>query len=282
MSIKIGAVINANEISLDNLRLLKSSGFNTINIFFWETLGDINLINLSKIVEKSRMNVDCLSIFGNPLRDDSKGQEIRKAWSSLIECSKNFDSPFVSGFAGRKCGSSVVDSIPEYKDFFSRMLDLSYKNELDSILFENCRMGDTWKTGKWNIAINPDAWQMMFESLDDEKLALQWEPCHQIGAFIDPIQQLEKWMYKIKHIHGKDGSIDFKLLKTSGLYGKDKFFNYTLPGEGDTDWKNIFKILAKNNFKSSVDIEFQGESFISNILRAKKSLEYLNNSKSDF
>ncbi len=275
MSIEIGAVLNAQEITKESIKIIKDQGFKTVNIFFWESLGGIDLYNLAKIMDELKMPVSCLSIFGNPLRDDIKGEEIKATWKILIENASLFSSPYISGFAGRKVGSSVSDSLLNWKSFFSQMLDDCYKKNVKGILFENCRMGDTWKTGKWNIAINPDAWQLMFDKLDDDKLGLQWEPCHQIGAFVDPINQLKTWIPKIKHIHGKDGKIDYSLLKEKGLYGKDKIFSHTLPGNGDTSWREIFKVLHTNNFQGSIDLEFQGEPFIENLEEAKKSLSHL-------
>jgi sugar phosphate isomerase/epimerase len=279
LSVEIGAVINAQEITKDSINQIKAAGFKTIDIFFWETLAKIDLNNLAKIMNECEMPVSCLSIFGNPLREDSKGEEIRQAWKTLIKDSSLFGNPYISGFAGRKCGASVIDSLPSWKLFFLELIEYSYKKNTKGILFENCRMGDTWKTGKWNIAINPDAWKLMFDEIDDEKIGLQWEPCHQVGAFVDPLKQLEKWIPKIKHIHGKDGKIDYQLLKEKGFYGKDKVFKYTLPGSGDTQWKEIFNILNNNNYKGSVDLEFQGESFIPNLIKAKESLKYLQQSR---
>jgi len=279
LSIDIGAVLNAQEITKESIKIIKDQGFKPVNIFFWESLGGINLNNLAKIMDELKMPVSCLSIFGNPLRSDIKGDEIKAAWKTLIENASLFSNPYISGFAGRKVGSSVNDSLLSWESFFSQILDDCYKKNVKGILFENCRMGDTWKAGKWNIAINPDAWQLMFDKIDDDKLGLQWEPCHQIGAFVDPINQLKTWISKIKHIHGKDGKIDYSLLREKGIYGKEKFFSHTLPGNGDTSWKDIFEVLHANNFIGSVDLEFQGESFIENLDEAKKSLAYLMDTK---
>lgn len=275
MSINIGAVLNANEITTGSLQQIKDAGFKTINIFFWETLSDTNLNTLAELIENVGIKVSCLSIFGNPLREDLKGEDIREGWKTLIKDSSMFGNPYVSGFAGRMCGKSIPSSIESWKELFSTYLDYSYKKNCKGLLFENCPMGDTWKTGKWNIAINPDAWELMFNELDDEKLGLQWEPCHQVKAFADPIKQLHTWVPRVKHIHGKDGKNNYELLKEKGLYGREKVFTHTLPGMGETSWKAIFEILYKNNYKGSIDLEFQGELFLSRFDEAKTAFSYL-------
>ena len=61
------------------------------------------------------------------------------------------------------------------------------------IAFENCAMGGNWATGDWNIAHNPDAWEMMFNAVPSDNLGLEWEPCHQLVYLIDPLPQIRKW-----------------------------------------------------------------------------------------
>ena len=47
-------------------------------------------------------------------------------------------------------------------------------------------MDGNWASGDWNIAHNPDAWELMFNELPDDNLGLEWEPCHQLVYLIDP------------------------------------------------------------------------------------------------
>jgi len=136
-------------------------------------------------------------------------------------------------------------------------------------------MGDLWKRGNWNIAINGDAWALMFGVLDDPKLGLQWEPCHQVEAFIDPLIQLKEWLPKVKHVHGKDALIDWDLLKVIGLYAPDKAISSVLPGEGESDWKAIVRMLQASGFKGSIDIETKTQKFFPDLQGKKRSLKYL-------
>lgn len=275
MNFPIGIVINAEEINEKNLAALKNLEFNNLSIFFWETLGNIDIHKLADQISKYEINISSLSFFGNPLDTTEKGNEIRNGWKTLIKYSHLFGAPFVTGFAGRLKGKSIPDSISTWNAVFSEMLSLCYESNCKGILFENCRMGDKWSNGRWNIAINPDAWELMIESLEDDKLGLQWEPCHQISAFVDPVEQLKNWIKYIKHIHGKDGHIDTALLKSKGLYGLVNPFSYKLPGEGDTSWEKIIEILKKNNYSNSIDIELQNENIMDNLEKIIKSKNYL-------
>ena len=48
-------------------------------------------------------------------------------------------------------------------------------------------MDGNWATGDWNIAHNPDAWELMFNETPDDNIGLEWEPCHQLVYLIDPM-----------------------------------------------------------------------------------------------
>ena len=81
-------------------------------------------------------------------------------------------------------------------------------------------MNGNWATGDWNIAHNPDAWEMMFNELPDDNLGLEWEPCHQLVYLIDPIPQIRKWAPKIFHVHGKDATVRWDVIREHGVFGK--------------------------------------------------------------
>lgn len=271
MAIKLGAVLCADEVTPGSLVTLSSLGFETINIAFWKSLGSYDLSQLAETVHASSLKVSALSIFGNTLAC----ADTLAGWESLITHASLFGSPFVTGFAGRVTGKSVEDSLGAWKDTFSSLLDLAYRHACRGLLFENCRMGDLWKRGNWNIAINGNAWSLMFGALDDQKLGLQWEPCHQVEAFIDPLAQLKAWLPKVKHVHGKDALIDWDLLKIIGLYASDKPISSVLPGEGDSDWQAIIRMLQEAGYDGSIDIETKNQNFFPDLQEKKRSLEYL-------
>ena len=151
-------------------------------------------------------------------------------------------------------GASVPDSIEAWKRAFSPLAERAEALGL-SLAFENCRLGDTWKKGKWNIAINPDAWELMFEAIPSKALGLEWEPCHQVEALADPIAQLRAWLPRIKHVHGKDARVDRELIAKGGLYGARPWAASCFPGNGDSDWGKILYILAAGGYGGTVDVE---------------------------
>ena len=123
------------------------------------------------------------------------------------------------------------------------------------IAFENCEMGGNWKSGDWNIAHTPAAWELMFNALPADNLGLEWEPCHQMVKLIDPMPQLRKWVKKIFHLHGKDATILWDVVKEHGINGPQRFAFHRTPGFGDSNWTDIISELRRGGFKGSIDIE---------------------------
>ena len=45
---------------------------------------------------------------------------------------------------------------------------------------------------------------MMFDAVPSKAIGLEWEPAHQMVQLIDPLPQLEQWIDRVYHLHGKD------------------------------------------------------------------------------
>ncbi|MFQ3620128.1 MAG: sugar phosphate isomerase/epimerase [Spirochaetales bacterium] len=257
-SIPIGTLVKGDESCIYWIRTLAQKGFQCFSIMFWETLGTIDMFQLRdqvlEAVKATHTFISALSVYGNPLQPNESGKQTLQAMKTLIEIAPSLNCPIVSGFAGRVPGTSVPESIEPWKTAFEPLMEMAEQCRVQ-IAFENCRLGDTWKTGKWNIAINPDAWELMFNAIPSRFVGLEWEPCHQVEALADPLLQLKQWVSRIIHIHGKDARIDKKLIAERGIYASRKYYASCFPGNGDTDWSIIFQILKHHGYKGTVDIE---------------------------
>ena len=156
------------------------------------------------VLGDSGVKISTVGIFGNPLETTALDQETLRGWETLIDHAHLFGADIVSGFTGRLRDQPLDASLPRYKEVFGEL----GKRAADKgvrIAFENCWMGGDWQRGDWNIAHSPDAWSKMFDVLPLDNIGLEWEPCHQMVALIDPMPQLNEWVPKIFHVHGKDG-----------------------------------------------------------------------------
>ena len=60
----------------------------------------------------------------------------------------------------------------------------------------------------------------MFDALPNDNLGLEWEPCHQLVYLIDPMPQIRKWAPKFFHVHGKDATVRWDVVREHGVFGK--------------------------------------------------------------
>ncbi len=235
------------------LQQILPHGFESFELTLWQYVGDVNLANLAKEVKGvlgDQAIVSSLGIYGNPLQDARTASD----WETVIKACKLFGCNVVCGFAGAVEECPIDGNMSRFKEVFGRIAKVA-EDEGVRIAFENCDMGGTWSAPKWNIAHSPRAWEMMFNEVPSSALGLEWEPCHQMVSLIDPIPQLRKWVSKVYHVHGKDATVAWDLIKTEGIRsGRDLIWHRT-PGFGDTNWTDVITILRQGGFKGSIDIE---------------------------
>jgi sugar phosphate isomerase/epimerase len=236
------------------IRQTLSHGFESYGLSYWESIPeDLDIKEAAKEAidacgDKATLSV--YGLFGNPL----KNEKTAKDWERVIDTAELFGVSIVAGFTGCIENKPLPESLAAYKRVWGPLQKRAADKGL-KIAFENCDMGGTWDSPKWNIAHSPTAWEMMFDAIPSENIGLQWEPCHQMVSLIDPLPQLKKWIGKVFHVHGKDATIAWDVLKTSGLRGGKPYVWHRTPGFGDTNWTDVISILRMNKWTGAIDIE---------------------------
>jgi sugar phosphate isomerase/epimerase len=259
LDIRIGTMIKGNlPDPAAYVRQILPLGFESIEPFFWQTIGNKDIPKLAAELKEAigdhDVTIDTLGMFGNPLETTDIDQQTLNGWKTLIDNAHLFGAKTIAGFTGRIRGKSIEESLPRYKEVWT---DLS-KRAADKgvrLAFENCAMDGNWATGDWNIAHNPDAWELIFNETPQDNIGLEWEPCHQMVYLIDPIPQIRKWAPKIFHVHGKDATIRWDVIRESGIFGKFPFVQMRSPGFGDSDWTRVISELRLAGYKGTIDIE---------------------------
>ena len=256
--IRIGTLVSGAEHGAKYIRQILPHGFESFQITFWQTLHGTDLARLAREVQEvladSGAVVSCLGMFGNPLGERPVDAESREGWAKLIDAAHLFGCDLVAGFAGRVVDRPIEESIPRFAEVFGPLARRAADNGV-RLAFENCEMGGDWQRGDWNIAHGPDAWEMMFNAIPSENVGLEWEPCHQMVKLIDPMPQLRKWVGKIFHLHGKDATILWDVIREHGIHGNKQFAFHRTPGFGDSNWTDIISELRRGGFAGSIDIE---------------------------
>jgi sugar phosphate isomerase/epimerase len=229
-------------------------GFESYGLTYWKNIpADLDIAHAANEAIEAvgdRAVLSHYGIFCNPLQDESAIRD----WERVIDTAHHFGVNMVTGFTGAVEGKPLPESLAQYKKVWGALAKRAADKGL-KIAFENCDMGGTWDSVKWNIAHAPAAWEMMFNAIPSDNIGLQWEPCHQMVSLIDPLPQLRQWIGKVFQVHGKDATIAWDVLRSSGLHGGKKFAWHRTPGFGDTNWTDLISILRINKYTGSIDIE---------------------------
>lgn len=277
--IRIGTLVKADRNPISYLRQILPYGFESFQLTFPSRLEGIDLARLAGEArallgeQGGGAVISSLGIYGNPLVDPQVGE----GFARLIDAAESFGCKLVCGFAGRIVDRPVPESMPRFREVFTPLAKRA-EDRGTQIAFENCDMRGTWETGDWNIAHAPSAWEMMFQEVPSQALGLEWEPCHQMVSLIDPLPQLRKWVHKVFHLHGKDATVLWDVVRTYGIRGGRPYVYHRTPGFGDTNWSDVITILRQAGFRGSIDIEgwhdpvYRGELEMTGQVRA---LHYL-------
>jgi len=257
--IRIGTMVKANQGDpAAYVREIIPLGFESIQPFFWQTLGNKDIPRLAgelrEAIGDADVKVSALGMFGNPLEDEDLDRRTREGWETLIDNAHLFGTDLITGFTGRLRGKPLPESLPRFKEVWGKLARRAADKGI-RIAFENCAMDGNWATGDWNIAHNPDAWELMFTELPNDNLGLEWEPCHQLVYLIDPIPQIRRWSPKIFHVHGKDATVRWDVIRAHGIFGKVPFVQMRTPGFGDSDWVRVISELRLAGYRGAIDIE---------------------------
>ena len=237
------------------LKQMLPHGFESFSLTFWKQIGAVDLEgSASEVLDVlgDQAQVSALTMFGNPLQDEQSARDIARC----IDAAHLYNCRLVSGFAGAIEGKPLPDSLPAFKKVWTELAKRAEDKGV-RLALENCDMGGTWKGPLWNIAHASTAWEMIFNEVPSPNLGLEWEPCHQLVSLVDPIAQLREWIGsgKIFHVHGKDATVAWDVIKRYGIRAGKPYVWHRTPGFGDTNWTDVISILRMNGYRGTIDIE---------------------------
>lgn len=231
--------------------LLNSAGFESYELDFNgsvpETV-DFSAYAESVLPKLEGRKISSIGFYRNPILNESD----RLGLEILIKNAKKLGCDVIGAFAGGNPEKTVPGTIGDFKRVWEPLAALAEENGV-RIGFEGC--GGGWHGGSVNIAFCSAAWELMFDAVRSPALGLEWEPAHALEALADPIPQLRHWAKKVVHVHGKDCSVAWDVIRESGTNGPRPFVWNRTPGFGDTNWADVFTILLQNGFVGSCDIE---------------------------
>ncbi|GHU77680.1 sugar phosphate isomerase [Clostridia bacterium] len=195
--------------------------------------------------------VSAFACYGNTLTDS----RVRLNLEALIDAAHDAGVSTVALFAGALPNTSIPDMMPECARLITPLAKRAADNGV-KLALEGCAMGTTWHHGGGeNLAYCPDAWDILFNTVNNDSLGLEWEPCHATEKLMDPIAQLRRYARRVYHVHCKDGTIAWDVIREHGLDSPHEFMWNRTPGFGDTNWNDVFTILMQHGYEGFADIE---------------------------
>lgn len=250
------------------IHALAPYGFESFQLAFPPGLHVDGLAELTRTVGAATAATDtvisALGLYGNALGERPDDEATRAGWAALVDAAPDVGCDVVSGFTGRVRDRPLTQSLEPLRRVFAPLAERAAGRGV-RLAFENCAMGGDWRTGDWNIALDPAAWALIFEALDAPHVGLEWEPCHQLLALADPLPQIAVWAPRIFHVHGKDAVVRHDAIRRHGVLGAAPLGEHRLPGFGDSDWRAVLGELRRAGFRGAIDVEgwhdpvFRGE-----------------------
>lgn len=257
--IRIGTLVKGDDPDIrSTIRSILPHGFESLQITFWRTLGGVDLPRLADeifaAIDGRDVTISALGCYGNAIGEEPLDHETWQGLETLVTYAPRFGNPVIGAFTGRLVDQPLRASVPAVAERFRPLVERAGANGI-AIAFENCPMRGDWHRGGWNIAHDPAAWELLFEALPQPNVGLEWEPCHQMMALIDPLPQIAEWGHRFLHVHGKDATIRWDLIRRRGTGSDEPWGWQRTPGFGDADWTAIVSELRRVGFRGSIDIE---------------------------
>jgi len=246
--IRIGTIVGPDA---NVIRHILPHGFESLSIMFWQALNGCDLKTLATQVKDvlagHDITVSTLSVFGNPLGTEPIDEETRQSWKTCIDQAKLFGCDLVTGFTGRILNQPIEHSLDRFVEVFGPIAKQAHDAGV-RLAFENC-------PSIWNMATFPHYWEKLFDALPMENIGLEWEPCHQRVALIDPLPQIRKYGHRFFHVHGKDATVRHDVIREHGIAGPIPFAFHRTAGFGDSNWTDIISELRMVGYTGCIDIE---------------------------
>ena len=130
--------------------------------------------------------------------------------------------------------------------------------------------------GAGALCCTPEGYRALFEACPSPSVGINYDPSHLVRMGIDPIRFLKEFGARVHHVHGKDCAIlsddlyeygwdaafvsQPATFKTSPDFGAAAW-RYTIPGQGDSNWGEICRLLETQNYQGAICIELEDANY---------------------
>jgi len=234
---------------------------------------DSHAAQIRDIIRQTGVKISGLGYYPNPLVDDVTEREAYiEHIKKLIVASAKLGINVINTFVGRDPKKSIDDNWPLFEEVWKPIVAFAEGYNV-RIGIENCPMlfsNDEWPGGK-NLAISPEIWRRMFQTIPSDNFGLNFDPSHLVWQGIDYVRAIREFAPKFVHVHAKDEKIDSDLLYQRGVLGL-KWHTPKLPGLGSVDWGRFFSALTDSSYRGPVCVEVEDRAYEGSIEDIKRAI----------
>lgn len=229
--------------------------------------------NVKALAQQHGVKISGLGYYPNPLAADPAEREtyidhIKK----VIAASAMLGVNVMNTFIGRDPAKSIEDNWPLFEQLWPPIIAFAEQQNV-RIGIENCPMLfslDEWPGGK-NLAISPEIWRRMFETIPSKHFGLNFDPSHLIWQHIDYVRAIYDFRDRLVHVHAKDEKVLSDLIYERGILGL-KWHVPKLPGLGSVEWGKFFSALTDTGYSGPVCIEVEDRAYEDSLDSRKRAL----------
>lgn len=240
----------------------------------WAKANDLSVIDLGKDGPNAIRQVTSAGLrVGSVDALEWQGLASPDASKRAEAVAKNRD--YIAGCAEAGARNFFIVMLPEDPKAQRRenfKLVVEALNGLAPILEENhSRLVIEGWPGPGALLCTPETVRAAFEACPSMAIGLNYDPSHLLRMGIDPLRFLKEFGERVGHVHGKDTEILADRVYELGYEQEPTFaaipdfggtsWRYTIPGEGGTNWSEVFRTLHALNYQGAVSIELEDANY---------------------
>ncbi len=125
--------------------------------------------------------------------------------------------------------------------------------------------------GAGALCCTPETYRALFEAVTSSSIGINYDPSHLVRMGTDPIRFLKEFGARVHHVHGKDCEVTAEDLYEYGWEQSATFkpspafgaaaWRYTIPGQGNSNWGEICRVLADQDYQGAICIELEDANY---------------------
>ena len=187
--------------------------------------------------------------------DETKRKRENKAFMKIMEIAGRYGIDVVATNTWGDRDKTVEQNMPGYKQVFGEYAKAANANGV-KIAMENCPHFGGYPMKIGNISYSPETWEMLFDAVPDKAIGLEYDPSHLVWLFVDYLKAARDFISRIYHVHAKDTEVFRDKLAKKSILGQG-WWRYRLPGMGEVNWVELFRMLKDRGYKGGVVIEHE-------------------------